>query len=60
MQFLTAQSLLKMVIDAFYFMLKAFFSLKIFKFLSHFFAHVGRRLDKEAKVNVKIYDVTTR
>ena len=42
---------------AFYFRLKALFVLIIFKFLSDFFNHVGKRLDKKVKVNVKIYDV---
>ena len=27
-------------------------------FCTDFFAHVGKRLDKKAKVNFKIYDVT--
>ena len=38
-------------------MLKVLFVLKIFKFLSRFFGHAGKRLDKKAKVNFKIYDV---
>ena len=38
------------------FMLKALFLLKIFKFLSC--VHVGKQLDKKAKANFKIYDVT--
>ena len=45
--------------NAFYVILKALFVLKIFKFLSLFFGHVGKRLDKKARVNFKIYDVTT-
>ena len=44
--------------NTFYFILKALFFLKLFKFLS-FFVHVGKRLDKKAKVNFKIYDVKT-
>ena len=44
--------------NTFYFILKALFVLKLFKFLS-FFVHVGKQLDKKAKVNFKIYDVTT-
>ena len=36
------ESLLKMVKNAFYFILKAFFVLKIFKFLSQLFGHVGK------------------
>ena len=39
---------------AFYFMLKALFVFKIFRFFSHFFDHVGKPLDKKAKVNFKI------
>ena len=34
------ESLLKMMKNAFYFILKAIFILKIFKFLSQFFGHV--------------------
>ena len=44
--------------NAFYFILKALFSTKIFKFLSWLFGHVGKWLDKKIKVNFKIYDVT--
>ena len=36
---------------AFYFMLKVFEIFKIFKFLSYFFGHVRKRLDKKAKAN---------
>ena len=32
-------------------MLKAFFVLKIFKFLSWLFDHAGKQLDKKAKVH---------
>ena len=42
---------LKMMKNAFYFILKAILVLKIFKFLSWLFSHVD-------KVNFKIYDVT--
>ena len=45
--------------NAFYFTLKAPFVLKIFKFLSWLFGHVGKRLDQKDKVNFKIFDVTT-
>ena len=38
----------------FHFMLKALFVLKIFKFLSRFFEHVGKRFDKKAEVNFKL------
>ena len=44
--------------NTFYFMLKTYFILKIFTFLSWLFGHVGKRLDKKPKVNFKIYDVT--
>ena len=45
--------------NVFYFILKALFVLKIFKFLSRLFGHVGKRLDEKDKVNFKIHDVTT-
>ena len=44
--------------NAFYFMLKTLFALKIFTFLSRLFGYVGKRLDKKAKVNLNIYNVT--
>ena len=47
-----------MIKNAFYFMLKALFVLKIFTFLSWLFGYVGKWLDKKAVVNFKIYDVT--
>ena len=47
-----------MIKNAFYFMLKALFLLKIFKFLRRIFGHVKEPLDKKAKVSFKIYDVT--
>ena len=40
-------------------MLKAVSLHKIFKFLTWFFGHVRKRLDKETKANIKIYGVTT-
>ena len=58
-QFLAAESPFKMMKSAFYFMLKALFVLKIFKFLSWLFDHVAKLLDKKDKVNFKFYDVTT-
>ena len=58
--FFTTESPLKMMKNAFYFMLKALFVLKIFTFLAWLFGHVGKRLDKKAKVNFKIYDVINR
>ena len=45
--------------NAFYFILKAFFALKIFKFLSQLFGHVRKQLDEKDKVNFEINDVTT-
>ena len=39
-------------------MLQVLFVLKILKFLSRPFSNVGKRLDKKAKVNFKIYDTT--
>ena len=43
-----------------YFVLKAFFILKIFKLLSRHFCHVGKKqFDWKDKVNFKIHDVTT-
>ena len=49
--FLVAETPLKMMKNDFYFMLKALFVLKIFKFLSLIFLHVGKRFDKKAKIN---------
>ena len=39
-------------------MMKALFILKIFKSLSQFFGHLGKWLNKKAKGNFKIYDIT--
>ena len=39
-------------------MLKALFVLEIFTFLSLLFGYIEKRLDKKAKVNFKIYNVT--
>ena len=44
--------------NAFHIMLKGVFVFKMFKLLSWRFCHVGERLDKKAKVNFKIYDIT--
>ena len=41
-------------------MLKALFFLKLFRFLSWLFGHVGKKLDKKTKVKFKIYGVTDR
>ena len=48
-----------MMKNAFYFVLKTLFVLKIFKFLSWFAGHVEKRLDKKDKANFKIYHITT-
>ena len=55
--FLATETALQMK-NAFYFTSKALFVLKIFKFLSWLFAHIGKWLDKKGKVNFKFYDVT--
>ena len=57
-QFLATESPLKRMKNAFYFTSKALFVLKIFKFLSWYFGHVAKRLDKKDKVNFKFYYVT--
>ena len=49
--------------NAFYFMLKVLFAPEIFFvleiiFVSWLFGYVEKRLNKKAKVNLKIYDVT--
>ena len=48
-----------MMKNAFYFILKALFMLKIFKFLSRLLGHVKERFDSKDKVNFKLYDITT-
>ena len=48
-----------MMRNAFPFILKTFFVLKILNFCTDFFTCVGKRLDEKAKVSSKIYDVTT-
>ena len=45
--------------NAFYFILKALLVIEIFKFLSWLFASVEEQLDRKAKVNFKVYEVTT-
>ena len=57
-QFLTDESPLKMMKNAFYFTSKALLVLKIFKILSWLFGHVAKRLDKKDKFDFKFYDVT--
>ena len=56
-QLLVTESSLKMMKNAFYFVLKALFVLKILKFFPVLFDHVGKRIDKKSKANIKIYDV---
>ena len=53
-QFLTTESPLKMMKKAFNSNLKAISALKKF-FCPNLFGHVGKRLDKNAKVNFKTY-----
>ena len=49
-----------MIKNAFCFMLKALLVLKIYNLLSLLFVHVGRRrLDKKAKVNIKLMTTQT-
>ena len=48
---------LKIMKNAFYFMLQALFVLKISTFCHEFLGLVGKWLDKKAKVNFKTYDV---
>ena len=50
---------LKMMVNAFYFILKALFILKIFKSVLTFWSCREKQLDYKDKVNFKIYDVTT-
>ena len=57
-QFLAAKSPLKVMKNAFYFISKAIFVLKLFTFLSWLLGHVAKRLDMKDKVNLKFYDVT--
>ena len=49
---------LEMTNSAFYFIIKAISFLRYLYFSPGFFGYVGKRLDKKAKVNFKIYDVT--
>ena len=39
-------------------MLRAFFVIRLINFCPDFFDRVGKRLDKKAKINFKLYDVT--
>ena len=47
-----------MMENALYFTSKALFVLKIFKFLSWLFGHVGKQRDEKDMVNLKFYDLT--
>ena len=47
-----------MMKNIFYFILKALFVLKIFKFLSWLFGHVEKKTWLETSVNFEIHDVT--
>ena len=46
-----------MIKNAFHLMLRALFILEIFTILSWLFGYAGKRLDKKAIVNYKIYEV---
>ena len=52
------ESPLKMMKNAFDFLLKALFVFEIFPVCPDFFRYVKKRLDKRAMVNFKSYDVT--
>ena len=52
------ESPLEMMKFAFYFVLKVFFVLKIFKFCPDFCDYVGKRVHEKADVNFKNCDVT--
>ena len=49
-QFLATESPIEIMKNAFYFILKALFFLKILNFCPDFFGHVGKQLDKRDKV----------
>ena len=53
------ESLLKMMKNIFYFILKDLIVLKVFKFLSRLSGDVGKQLEQKRKISFKIYDVTT-
>ena len=57
-QFLTIERPVKMIKDAFYFMLRVFFIYELFSFLSWLFGYVEKRLDKKVMLNFKIYPVS--
>ena len=52
------ESLLKMKKNAFYFILKALFAVKIFRFLSGLFGHAGKATRLESNVNLEVHDFT--
>ena len=56
-RFLTTESSLKIMKNAFYVTLKILFVLKVLKCLSLLFDHVGKRLDWKHKVNFKIDEI---
>ena len=58
-QFLATESSFKMMKNAFYFTLKAFFDLKIIKLLIKLFGHVEKQIDLKDEVNFEIDNVTT-
>ena len=49
---------IKMITNDFYFVLKTFFVLEMFTFLSLLFGYERKRLDNKVKVKFKFYDVT--
>ena len=57
-QFLTTENPSRTMKNAFYFMLKSLFVLKIFTFLSWHFGYAEKQLYKNSKFNFKIYDIT--
>ena len=52
------QSPLKLMKNAFYFMLITLFVVEIFAFLFCYFGYVGKLIDKKAMVNFKVFEVT--
>ena len=57
-QFPTIESPLKIMKNAFYFILKALFVLEIFTYFSWLFGYIEKRLNKKALVDFKICGVT--
>ena len=56
---MATESPLKMMKNAFYLTLKAYFVSRLFKLLSLLFDHVEKRFDSQDKVNFKFHDATT-